>query len=241
MKKAKRYLPIYAGVASAAYLVAFLLTYESEVLGAPSAVRYLCELLAVLTDTLVPLCAAALLLPRLTAYTRLSLLWHTLPVAIPVIIRRFPDMYLLLLDGGLDSLESCGVGVLFSLGYAILYGAVYYVLFLIMRRILRRAECQKRILTHEMRPSTPFESGCPWSGALLIFALPHTALTWIGGIVDTVTFLCSYFTSFTLGEIAYMAVSLVFPPLALILSLYVAMRLCMRITAEQTEPPHRPA
>ena len=211
MKKAKRYLPIYAGVASAAYLVAFLLTYESEVLGAPSAVRYLCELLAVLTDTLVPLCAAALLLPRLTAYTRLSLLWHTLPVAIPVIIRRFPDMYLLLLDGGLDSLES------------------------------RRAECQKRILTHEMRPSTPFESGCPWSGALLIFALPHTALTWIGGIVDTVTFLCAYFTSFTLGEIAYMAVSLVFPPLALILSLYVAMRLCMRITAEQTEPPHRPA
>ena len=240
MKKAKRYLLTYVGVASTAYLATFLLTYEAELLGAPSAVRYLCELLLLLTDMLVPLCAAALLLPRLTACTKRALAWQTAIVALPILPDRFPDMYLFLLNGGLDSLESCGVGLLFSLGYAFLYGAVYYLLFLVMRTLLRRAEVRGGAPTPAMRPNKPFEGG-PWLTALAVFALPHTLLTWIRAIVDTVAFLSDYFLSFTLGEIVYMAVSLVFPPLAMILSLYVAIRICMRITAEQTAPPRRPA
>lgn len=241
MKKTKRYIPTYVGVASAAYLVAFLLTYETELLGAPSAVRYLSELIFLLTDVLVPLCAAALLLPRLTACTKRSLVLQTAIISLPMLPRHFPDMYLFLLNGGLDSLESCGIGLLFSLGYVFFYGAVYYLLFLVMRTLLRRAEVRGGALTPAMRPTKPFEGGCPWLSALAVFALPHTVLTWIGSIVDTVVFLSDYFASITLGEVAYMAVSLVFPPLAMIFSLYVAMRICMRITAEQTVPPHRPA
>lgn len=240
MQKRISSLSFYIVLACLAYLGAFLLTYETQYLGAPEAVQYLAELIARLTETLVPLCGAAYLMPYLTAHGQGWLLSRTALISLPVLVQRLPEQYLFLLNGGLDSLEAVFFGFLFALGYAVLYFGIYLVLLEVMRVLLRSAEKKHATPACELRPQHPMQPH-PWLFALGVFALPEAIVALVREVIGAVEFLSVYFHSFTLTEIVYIMLSVACVPLFTLLSLYVGMRLSMRLTAVKTETPPRHA
>lgn len=238
MTRQKRAFALYVLSASVLCLVAFLFSYEASVLGAPSAVLYIADFFLRLVDMLLPMTAAAVLLPRLCALPPRGILWRSLVLATPSVYAAVLDQYLFLMDSGLDSVDAILLGALFAMLEMLVLFLVYLCLFFVLRYLLRLKEKKTRTPITSELPRTPFDGRNILLIAIAVFGAPQLLLSLVSEIVDIVSFLSTYFTTFSVGEVLYMAFSFLFIPLSYLLCLYLSVYLCLSlIKASQTEPP----
>ncbi len=215
---------VYTAAASVLCLGVFLFSYEVDISGVGSWGVYTADVLTRLTNMLLPMSAAAVMLAQLLFFRWTSMLWRTALLALPRMFSAAPKQYLSLMDSGFSSLESVLLGLLFALIEVLIVFAVYIGLFALLRCLFRRRERVTRF------SEDASDNHVLWSVAL--FGAPELLLSLYTEIRQIIVFLTNYFSSFSMGEVLYMTGSFVFIPICYILCLYVSVTLCLHLTED---------
>ncbi len=220
-------LPFYVTAATLICFACFLFSYETTALKAPQILVYTADFVSRFADMLLPMTAAAVLLPQLCTYRTQGILWRSSLLAIPQVPGAVLSQYLVLLNNGLDSGEAIGIGLLFAALEWLIRTAVYAILLLLAQHVLRRTEARERKPIQELLPGRPFECLHPTLLTIGLCGLPQLLISLVAEVVEIVTFLSTYFATFSVGEVLYMTVSFLFVPFSFILALYLAVKLCL--------------
>ncbi len=216
---------IYTAAASVLCFGVFIFSYEIDLYGIGSWGLYTSDVLSRFADMLLPMAAAAVILPRLLSLTWASILWRTILLTLPRMFSAAPEQYLSLIDSGLSSEESVLLGLLYALAEVLILFAVYMGLFALLRYLLRRRERVTRFAEASSDNSVLL--------AIAVFGAPQLLFSLYIEIREIISFLVTYFTSFSVGEVLYMTGSFIFVPLSYILCLYLSFTLCIYLKKDR--------